>query len=95
MIGLLTLITSLLTSAEIPDFSRVGYRWSDADIPVYENVVVLEPPVDGSDATLMIQEAIDAFEGKGAILLKEGVYNIYGSISLNKSNLVLRGEGDS
>lgn len=68
--------------------------WSDADIPVYENLVVLEPPVDGSDATLMIQEAIDAFEGKGAILLKEGVYNIYGSISLNKSNLVLRGEGD-
>lgn len=94
MIGLLTLITSLLTSAEIPDFSRVGYRWSDAEIPVYENVVILEPPADGSDATSMIQGAIDSFQGKGAILMREGVYNIYGSISLNKSNIVLRGEGN-
>ena len=94
MIGLLTLITSLLTSAEIPDFSRVGYRWSDAEIPVYENVVILEPPADGSDATSMIQGAIDSFQGKGAILMREGVYNIHGSISLNKSNIVLRGEGN-
>ena len=77
----------------IPDFSRVGYRWSDKDIPVYDVVTEVEAPADGSDATLLIQNAINS-TSNGAILLKKGTYNISGQIYLNKSNVVLRGEGD-
>lgn len=77
----------------IPDFSRVGYHWSDKDIPIYDVVAELEAPSDGSDATLLIQNAINSTSG-GAILLKKGIYNIYGQIYLKKSNVVLRGEGN-
>lgn len=79
----------------VPDFSRVGYRYGDAPIPEYKVTEVLEAPADGADATRMIQEAIDSHEGCGAILLKAGRYNVSGTIHLNKSNLVLRGEGDA
>ena len=79
----------------VPDFSRVGYRWGEMEIPEYNVVKVLEAPEDGSDATAMIQAAIDGHNGHGAILLKAGKYNVSGTIRLNRSNLVLRGEGDS
>ena len=78
----------------LPDFSRVGYRWGDKEIPDYKVTRVLEAPVDGADATAMIQEAIDAHYGEGAILLKKGRYNVSGTIYLNKSGLTLRGEGN-
>lgn len=76
----------------VPDFSRVGYRWGDKEIPTYKVVKTLEAPADGSDATLLIQDAIDGMRKKGAILLKDGVYNVSGTIHLNKSFVVLRGE---
>lgn len=79
----------------VPDFSRVGYRWGDMEIPEYKVVTVLEAPEDGSDATAMIQAAIDGHKGQGAILLKAGKYNVGGTLKLNRSGLVLRGEGDS
>lgn len=77
----------------IPDFSRVGYMWGDKPIPEYEVVKVLNAPSDGSDATELIQNAINTVTGPGAILLKAGTYNVAGSISLNRSDIVLRGEG--
>ncbi len=76
----------------VPDFSRVGYRWGDEEIPEYKVVKKLEAPADGSDATAMIQDAIDGMKKKGTILLKEGVYNVSGTIHLNKSYVVLKGE---
>ena len=76
----------------VPDFSRVGYRWGDKEIPEYKVVKTIEAPADGSDATELIQGAIDGMRKKGAILLKEGIYNISGTIHLNKSFVVLRGE---
>lgn len=79
----------------VPDFSRVGYRYGDVPIPNYEVSTVLEAPADGADATAMIQSAIDSHQGCGAILLKAGKYNVKGTIRMNKSNLVLRGEGDA
>lgn len=79
----------------IPDFSRVGYMWGDKDIPVYEVVTILTPPAGGADATQLIQNAINSVKGKGAILLKAGTYNVSGSINLNRSNVVLRGQGPS
>lgn len=79
----------------IPDFSRVGYRWGDYDLPLYDNVVELEPPHDGSDARALIQDAIDSFSGSGAILLKAGEWHVDGTIYINRSGIVLRGEGES
>lgn len=91
---LAVLLAALTIPAEIPDFSRTGYRWSDKKVPMYDVIQVLSPPAGGEDATEIIQKAIDDFEGKGAIMLSKGTWNISGSIHLNKSNLVLRGEGD-
>ena len=56
-------------------------------------VVTLAAPEDGSDATSLIQNAINGMTTKGAILLKEGTYNISSRLTLDKSNVVLRGEG--
>ena len=67
--------------------------WSDKQVPKYDVKCVLSPPSDGADATAIIQQAIDDFKGKGAILLSKGTWNVSGTIHLNKSNLVLRGEG--
>ena len=78
----------------LPDFSRVGYQWGDVEIPDYETVTVLEAPADGSDATALIQNAIDSHKGRGAILLKAGRYNVSGTLYMNRNDLVLRGEGD-
>ena len=76
------------------DFSRVGYMWGEKPIPHYENKIVLTPPVDGADATAMIQEALDNVEAPGAVLLKEGLYNIEGKLVIRKDEVVLRGEGN-
>ncbi len=77
----------------VPDFSRVGYHWGDLDIPTIAVVATLNPPAEGADATTLIQNAINNATAPGAILLKKGVYNISGEIKLNKSGIVLRGEG--
>lgn len=77
----------------MPDFSRVGYRWGDVEIPSVKVVKTLTPPRDGADATGLIQEAIDRMTEPGAILLKAGTYNVSGSIHINRSGVVLRGEG--
>ena len=79
----------------ILDFSRVGYKWGDLNVPDYPVVMTLEAPADGSDATEMIQEALDKMTQKGALLLKAGTWNISGTLNMTKSNVVLRGEGDA
>ena len=76
------------------DFSRVGYRWGDEAIPTYPAEIILEAPQDGSDATLLIQMAVNNAQPGTAVLLKKGTYNVSGSISFEKSHVVLRGEGN-
>ena len=104
MTSFLTLLVSLLAAAlpvdipfkngdQMPDFSRVGYRWSDVEIPTVKVVRKLKAPKDGSDATALIQKAIDGMKKPGAILLKAGTYNIEGTIRIRRSGVVLRGEG--
>ena len=78
----------------IPDYSRVGYRWGDKPIPKVKVVKTLQAPQDGSDASVMIQKAIDGLTKPGAILLKAGTYNLEQSIDISRSGVVLRGEGD-
>ncbi|CAO3567854.1 unnamed protein product [Mortierella alpina] len=89
----------------IPSFSRVGYRQGHIPIPVFPVMKTLEPSADLSgDDTARIQAAIDEVgmlepslsdgtTAKGAVLLKRGVYHLNGTLFINKSGVVLRGEG--
>ena len=76
---------------QIPDFSHVGYHWGEEEPPTLDVVSVLTP-VTG-DATAAIQEKIDNCTG-GVIRLLRGTYNVSGTIYLNKSGVVLRGDGE-
>ncbi|MBO7070700.1 MAG: hypothetical protein J6W09_05335 [Bacteroidales bacterium] len=77
----------------MPDFSRVGYRWGDVPIPDVKTVKRLRAPKNGQDATEIIQKAIDGMKRPGAILLGAGIWNVSGSIHLDRSGVVIRGEG--
>ena len=85
----------------IPDFSAVGYHHGYKKIPVVEAVKTLSP-IDGDDGE-MIQKAINEVANmplnndgfRGAVLLKKGIYEIAGSLIIDKSGIVLRGEGDN
>jgi hypothetical protein len=86
----------------IPDFSRVGYRWGDEAIPEVPVRETLEAPSNGSDARSMIQQAIDRVAAmplvgrhRGAILLKRGIYNVSGTLTVSANGIVIRGEGTS
>lgn len=76
----------------IPDFSRVGYKWGDEEIPDPPVVATLEAPADGSDATALIQRALDEAPSPGAVLLRSGTYRISGTLHLRRSGIALRGE---
>ncbi|WP_448634875.1 hypothetical protein [Pedobacter panaciterrae] len=83
----------------IPDFSNVGYHHGLIETPDIKVVKNLNP-VQG-DAGKAIQQAIDEVAAlapdrngyRGAILLKKGSYPISGSISIQTSGIILRGEG--
>ncbi|MFN0254187.1 hypothetical protein [Pedobacter ureilyticus] len=83
----------------IPDFSNVGYHQGNKEIPHVKVVKELIP--NGVNDQQQIQEAINEVakmplnkDGlRGAILLKKGTYEIPGSININASGIVLRGEG--
>lgn len=84
----------------IPDFSGAGYKGGGVDIPIIPVVKIIEA-IQG-DNTSHIQSAINEVAGfnpdgngfRGAILLKAGTYQVNGTIRLNQSGIVLRGEGD-
>ncbi|SJN46646.1 hypothetical protein [Sphingobacterium sp. JB170] len=85
----------------IPDFSAVGYTQGKRAIPQVPTVVVLHPSSSGNDQHV-IQQAIDSVSAlppdkdglRGAILLAKGIYRIAGTLKINQSGVVLKGEGD-
>ena len=79
----------------IPDFSRVGYRYGDAEIPSYTTKRTLTSTGDATDRTADIQGAIDevAASGGGTVLLQAGTYHVSGIIFLDSDNVVLKGAG--
>ena len=85
----------------IPDFSRVGYREGRVALPFEKMTVILFPPDTGS-AQGLIQAAIDELSKqpiganglRGTILLRKGIYKIPGTIKIQASGIVLRGEGE-
>lgn len=81
----------------IPDFSRAGYGGGGVALP---NLPVRQTVSPGSgDDGSRIQSAIDAVGGltpdsngmRGAVLLNPGTYEVSGSLTLNRSGVVLRG----
>jgi len=83
----------------IPDFSYAGYKAGASAIPDVKIQVVV--PVKKGDATNRIQSAIDYVSSlqadnngiRGAVLLEKGAYEVYGSLKINASGVVLRGSG--
>ena len=82
----------------LPDFSKVGYYAHAKAIPF---VAVVKTVAPSANSQQTIQSAIDEVSKmplnkngfRGAILLKKGVYKIPGTIHVNSSGIVLRGEG--
>ena len=89
----MSVAASASVSAVPVDFSRVGYMWGEKPIPDYPVQVTLTPPADGSDATALIQDALNKVKTPGAVLLKAGVYNVSGALVMERDGVVLRGEG--
>jgi hypothetical protein len=85
----------------IPDFSRVGFYAGDREIPDIPVVKTVSATGTEQDQQI-IQDAINevgkrdtgANGFRGAILLKKGVYKIASTLHIDKSGVVLRGEGD-
>lgn len=93
-----------LTHDIIPDFSRVGYHYGETPLPTL-SVAATISPADVSEAlskgvadtTSYIQSVIDQVgsSGGGAILLKNGTYNIGSILFIDADNVVLRGESET
>ncbi|HEY3322569.1 MAG TPA: glycosyl hydrolase family 28-related protein [Planctomycetota bacterium] len=83
-------------SGRLPDFSYAGYRMGEVPIPspaVKCSVKDFGAKGDGStDDTKAFQDALKKTTG-GAILIPAGKYVITDFLEIDKSNLVLRGEG--
>lgn len=86
----------------IPDFSGVGYYGGNEPIPDVPVVKTIEPAANGSSEEV-VQNAINEVSARtpdkngfrGTVLLKKGTYIISGSIHINTSGIVLRGEGNT
>ncbi len=85
----------------VPDFSWCGYRGGGVALPHLPVEVTLEPVPDGDDH-LRIQQSLDKVAAlpldengfRGAVLLKRGTYRVGNMLTIAKSGVVLRGEGD-
>lgn len=75
----------------IPDFSRVGYKRGDAPIPSYSRLNRVGDPTGGDD-TQNIQTIIDQASGQTVIQLRAGQYKVEGTIFIDKSDIILRGD---
>ena len=84
----------------IPDYSHAGYKGGGVPLPAVPIVLTLSP-VPG-DNTASIQAAIDQVGAlpvqangyRGTLLLTAGVYDVAGTVRVNKSGVVVSGVGD-
>ena len=86
----------------IPDFSRVGYQYGDEPIPSPAVVATIDMASlktalankSAADTTDFFQQTIDRVgaAGGGAILVKNGTYNVSRILFLDSDKVVLRGE---
>lgn len=84
----------------IPDYSHAGYKGGGVPLPTVPVVLTISP-VAGDD-TASIQAAIDqvatlpvqANGYRGTVRLTAGVYDVAGTVRVNRSGVVLSGAGD-
>ncbi|MEI6751825.1 MAG: T9SS type A sorting domain-containing protein [Paludibacter sp.] len=87
---------------KVVDFSWAGYKNSNEPIPTISNIISTLTPIAGADNTTAVNNAIKAAASlpadvngfRGVILLKKGNYQINGTIALNVSGVIVRGEGN-
>lgn len=83
----------------IPDFSGVGYKNSEADIPEVPVIKTINaaPGDNYSNIQTVINEVaampLQANGWRGAILFKSGTYEISKTVTVTASGIILRGEG--
>ena len=84
----------------IMDFSGAGYMGGGVAFPNVPVKKTVRPPADGTDATDIIQAAVDAVASlplengfRGAVLLEPGDYHCNREILISESGVVLRGSG--
>ena len=84
----------------IMDFSHAGYMGGGVAFPDVPVKKIVRPPADNSDATDIIQAAINAVAAmpmengfRGAVLLEPGTYYCNREIRISASGIVLRGSG--
>jgi len=82
----------------VPDFSWVGYRNGEIDIPVVAVAITISPVA--GDNLKNIQNAINTVAAmplvngfRGTVLLKPGNYNVSAPIKISSSGIVIRGSG--
>lgn len=83
----------------IPDYSYAGYRYGEKPLPNVAVVTTLGPT--SGDQTARIQGALDAIGNRapdanghrGTLQLLPGRYDIYGTLRVRQSGVVLRGSG--
>lgn len=84
----------------IPDFSGVGYH--EGELPPQVEATIEIEPQEGDDRE-NIQNAIntlaklepDARGLRGCVLLKKGIYEVSGQITISSSGIVIKGEGNN
>jgi len=88
------------SSRFLPNFSYVGYRWGEKEIPQQEsNLDVIDfgaVPDDGKDDTEALKKALAAahkMEGKVVLSLPPGRFIVKDILYIQRSDFVLRGAG--
>ena len=84
----------------IADFSYAGYKNRNDTIP-FIPVIKTIAPIEGDNTNhinnaifeIALNNPIQANGFRGALLLEKGLYEVYGTIKLNASGIVIRGEG--
>ena len=86
-------LLSQTSVADVAFLGQPGYPGAIPEVPVKVNVRDMGARADGTtDDAGAIQRAIDAVDGRGAVLLPAGTYLLRSGVAL-KSGVVLRGEG--
>lgn len=99
--GLEPKILTKTNSLFFPDFSYAGYHWGEINIPDFKGKIFNvthfgATPNDKADDTVAIKSALKAahkYKGSAIILFPAGRFIISDILHIQKSNLVIRGNG--
>jgi hypothetical protein len=79
----------------IPDYSSVGYHKGDDPLPAPPTTASIAADPSSTDDTARIQSAIDSLSPGGALEFSEGTFRVSSPITIQSSDVTLRGQGSS